>query len=109
VHIFAVNDPDEFAAKKIRHNIAHIKSLLEQNNIKCTDKVSIEKGGNFARQVISYADAIKADLIMIMTNREKLIPTFSLGPWDEQLIFNDSKIPVMCINPRDLNIPILKI
>ena len=38
-----------------------------------------------------------------MTNQEKNLSTFIFGSYDEDLIFNTSQIPVMCINPRDFN------
>lgn len=65
--------------------------------------VIAEKGGNFTKQVIDYSTANDADLIMIMTNPEKGFKSFLLGSYDEDLIFNTSQIPVMCINPRDFN------
>jgi hypothetical protein len=40
---------------------------------------------------------------MIMTNPEKGFKSFLLGSYDEDIIFNTSQIPVMCINPRDFN------
>ncbi len=51
------------------------------------------------RQLI-FAEEIKADMIMIMTNSSDHMPYFNLGPWDEKIIFNPSMIPVMCINPH---------
>ncbi len=61
------------------------------------------KSGNFTKQVIDYATEINAGLIMIMTNPEKGFSSFILGSYDEDIIFNSSQIPVMCINPRDVN------
>lgn len=55
--------------------------------------------GNFAGQVLDYAIATKAGLIMILTNAREEQPEFILGPWDEKMIFNKARIPVMCINP----------
>jgi nucleotide-binding universal stress UspA family protein len=65
--------------------------------------VEAGKGGNFTKQVIDYATSNDADLIMIMTNPEKGFKSFLLGSYDEDIIFNTSQIPVMCINPRDFN------
>jgi nucleotide-binding universal stress UspA family protein len=62
-----------------------------------------EKGGNFTKQVIDYATSVNAELMLIMTNPDKNFKTFLLGSYDEDLIFNTSQIPVMCINPRDFN------
>jgi len=62
-----------------------------------------DKSGNFTKQVLDYATAENADMILIMTNPDKSLKTFLLGSYDEDIIFNASQIPVMCINPRDFN------
>ncbi|MDZ7775321.1 MAG: hypothetical protein U5L09_06735 [Bacteroidales bacterium] len=46
-------------------------------------------------------------MIMIMTNPDSTFKTFLLGSYDEEIIFNASQIPVMCINPRKFNYKIL--
>lgn len=66
-----------------------------------------EKGGNFTNQVIDYSTANNADMIMIMTNPDSSFRSFLFGSYDEEIIFNTSQIPVMCINPRKLNYEIL--
>lgn len=66
-------------------------------------EVKAAEGGNFTKQVIDYATALNAELIMIMTNPDKSFTKFILGSYDEDMIFNTSQIPVMCINPRDFN------
>jgi len=63
--------------------------------------------GSFSRNVIDYATARDADMIMIMTNPDKSFTKFLLGTYDEDMIFNTSQIPVMCINPRKFNYEIL--
>lgn len=62
-----------------------------------------DKSGNFTKQVLDYATAKNADMILIMTNPDKSLKSFLLGSYDEDIIFNTSQIPVMCINPRDFN------
>lgn len=62
-----------------------------------------EKATSFTKQVIDYSTARNADMILIMTNPDKSLKSFLLGSYDEDIIFNTSQIPVMCINPRDFN------
>ena len=64
---------------------------------------AVDKSGNFTKQVLDYATAKNADMILIMTNPDKSLKSFLLGSYDEDIIFNTSQIPVMCINPRDFN------
>ena len=66
-------------------------------------KITKAAKGNFSKVVIDYATANVADMIMIMTNPDKSYSKFLLGSYDEEMIFNSSQIPVMCINPRKYN------
>ncbi len=107
IHILYSNEKDEFIGGKIFRNVKQIKSIFEKNNINYVDVKLEEKGGNFAKNVISYSEKAEADLIVIMTNPDRILPSFVLGKWDEQILFNQLEIPVMCINPRDLYIMIV--
>lgn len=75
---------------------------FEEDDVKYTVSV-IEKGGNFAEKVIKYATSVNADLMMIMTNPDSSWTSYLLGSYDEEIIFNNSQIPTMCINPRKFN------
>jgi len=66
-------------------------------------KVVKAESSNFSKQIIDYATTNVCDMIMIMTNPDKSFSKFLLGSYDEELIFNTSQIPVMCINPRKYN------
>jgi nucleotide-binding universal stress UspA family protein len=59
--------------------------------------------GDFTKKVVEHATAVYADMIMIMTNPDSSFTKFLLGSYDEDMIFNTSQIPVMCINPRKYN------
>ncbi len=82
--------------------ITMITNHFQVNDVK-HEVVSAEKSGNFTKQVIDYATAQNADMILIMTDPDKSFTSFLLGRYDEEIIFNTSQIPVMCINPRDFN------
>lgn len=82
--------------------ITMITNHFEANNIKYTIRTA-DKSGNFTKQVLDYATSENADLILIMTNPDKSLKSFLLGSYDEDIIFNQSQIPVMCVNPRDFN------
>ena len=95
IHIYSIKSPELAEAVKIITN--HF------DNEMVTYKVIETDGSNFSKQVIDYATANVADMIMIMTNPDKSFSTFLLGSYDEEMIFNTSQIPVMCINPRKYN------
>lgn len=96
IHIYQLNN------ESIKKSVALITKYFEENNVDYSVKVA-EKSSNFEKQVVDYATSINSELIMIMTNPSKGLSSFFLGSYDEDIIFNLSQIPVMCINPRDVN------
>jgi nucleotide-binding universal stress UspA family protein len=96
IHIY------QMTGAEISDAVKQITEYFTTNEVKFSIKVA-EKNTNFAKQVVDHATSINADLIMIMTDPDQSFKRFILGSWDEQIIFNGSQIPAMCINPRKLN------
>lgn len=107
IHIISTNEPSSEIASRVYRNTQQIKNFFDENGIEYIVKVDDEKGGNFAKSVIKYSEFVDADLIMVMTEPDALLPVFNWGKWDEQILFNTAKIPVMCINPRDFSIMVV--
>lgn len=103
VNIFAMYSSEAGRMARIKGNFNQIRKFFDQNGIKHTSKIC-ENKGTFPKNVLSYAKEIDADVIMIMTNPDKLMPSFMVSKWEEQILFNDNHIPVMAINPIDFNI-----
>lgn len=102
IHIYEMAS----APKGVKEATNRIAGYLGKNEVNYTHEKA-EKGGNYTQQVIEYATANNADMIMIMTNPDSSFKSFLLGSYDEEIIFNTSQIPVMCINPRKFNYEIL--
>lgn len=102
IHLFGAYFSDELLMHEVERNMAQIKNILSKNNIPYTEKITSDRGGNFAKSIVVYADYIKADIVLIMTNPDQLLPSFILSQWAEQVIFNSAKIPVLCVNPVEL-------
>jgi nucleotide-binding universal stress UspA family protein len=98
IHMLLIGD----ASEKVKDTANQIASYFEKNMISYSYKET-EKNSQFAQQIIDYATSNNADLIMIMTNPDKGFINFLLDSFDEEIIFNTSQIPVMCVNPRKLN------
>lgn len=96
IHIYQMN------GENIDEAVKQITEFFAKNDVVYTVRVA-QKNTNFAKQVIDYATSNNADLVMIMTDPDQSLKRFILGSWDEQIIFNGSQIPVMCINPRKFN------
>lgn len=92
----------QMSGDNINEAVKQITEFFGKNEVSYTIRVA-QKNTNFAKQVVDYATSNNADLIMIMTDPDQSFKRFILGSWDEQIIFNTSQIPVMCINPRKFN------
>jgi nucleotide-binding universal stress UspA family protein len=91
--------PKEFdVAKKINVVTKQIEEAFRNNDIKYQINAS-DKTANFGRQLIDYATTNNADLIVMMTSPDIFSPDFKSSQWSESLMFNQGKVPVMCINP----------
>ncbi len=100
IQIFPKRETSSHEKKKIMSVVKQIKNIFDKHNVKYVDKVSDNNAGNFAKQVIDYAVENNSDLIMTMVSSEGFVPFFDSQ--DEQIIFNTSQIPVICINPVDI-------
>lgn len=96
IHLIPKFESDKYHKNRIMTVTKQIKDIMNQYGIKFYDKVSSPEAGNFAKQVIDYSVENNADLIMTLVNKDK---TFFFSSWDEQIIYNSSQIPVICINP----------
>ena len=101
VSLFQANENDQALDGRIHVITSQITKILDENKIHY-EITRAEKTGDFANQVLAYADEHLSDLIMIMTIPHIDVPGFSVSTWDETMMFNESEIPVMCINPTEL-------
>ena len=98
INIFRQPLSDSDMGNKIKVVSSQIEKAFKEYDIKYSI-TDAEKSGHFAGQMIDYAVAEKADLIMIMTDADIFSADFNAGAWDEKMMFNKAQIPVMCINP----------
>ncbi|MBP9185724.1 MAG: universal stress protein [Bacteroidia bacterium] len=99
IHILGVSTSKDKEAEHIVGNYSRQASdSISDHNIPCT----IEKrlGGNITNTTIAYAEEIKADLIVIMTEQEPQIGSFFLGKFAQQMV-NNSPVPVICVPTRE--------
>jgi nucleotide-binding universal stress UspA family protein len=60
----------------------------------------IKTYSTYSDTVLHYADEIKADLVIINTEQDRVISQFFLGTNAQQVV-HKSQIPVLCIHPED--------
>ncbi|HOW26490.1 MAG TPA: universal stress protein [Bacteroidales bacterium] len=102
IHLFQTSTSDESVVEAAKL----MDEYFRKNKVKHTYMIS-EKSTGFSGAVINYATSLDADMILIMTNPDASFSKFLLGTYDEEMIFNNSQIPVMCINPRKFSYQIL--
>lgn len=96
IHLFQLYQPIEEERMHLQTIAKQITREFEKNNISC-QLVEAKKNISFSKQVLSYANENKAELIAIMTSLNAL--DFIISAYDEKVIFNPYEIPVMCVNP----------
>jgi nucleotide-binding universal stress UspA family protein len=97
IHIFGEHVDDQFQQQRVDNNVAYAKKFFTQNNIEFTVGFAKE-GGNFVKQILHYATSINADLLAVLNLDYRSISHF-LKNKEEELITNDSQIPVLMVNP----------
>ena len=99
VHILAMDTEggDEHFIKMERE-AEQVREIISSNNVPCVMKVV--SGSYVAEEVLSYAKAESADLILSMSDLEKMnITEYFTGPFAQQIV-NHSSIPVLSIRPK---------
>ncbi|MFA8299060.1 MAG: universal stress protein [Hyphomicrobiales bacterium] len=54
---------------------------------------------NFDSEILKFTDEIDPDLLVIVTNSDIYSPSFNHTAWDEKMMFNSTKTPVLMVNP----------
>lgn len=100
IALFKTGTSDELLQKKANNNIIFAKKFLEEKNIVYTVNVADGKK-SFPDETIEFANNSDCDLILIMTTKDIGFKDYVLGATEQEIIANDAKIAVMCINPRE--------
>ena len=99
IYIFKKNLKDKGFLKSLLSNMLFTEKYFKNKGIEYEISVS-EARSNFAEQTLEFSNKIDADLILIMTTKAINYADYIFGASEQNMIANDSKIPVMCVNPR---------
>lgn len=98
VHILGlIDDPSQ--APSLRTYITQAAEHLKQEGIKYT--ATVRKYSNYSDAVLSYAESIQADLVVINTEQDRFFAQLFLGTNAQQIVHN-AQLPVMCVHPADI-------
>jgi nucleotide-binding universal stress UspA family protein len=97
VHIVVPDESDEFLKNKLLANITFANKFFSERSIDVKATVAPKSG--FDKEIVKLAISIDADLIAIMNiQKNNILGTLS-SSYEQYMITNDAKIPVMCVNP----------
>ncbi|MCR5821400.1 MAG: universal stress protein [Bacteroidales bacterium] len=82
----------------LRTYMKQATDYLETEKIRYS--TTIRKYNDYSDAVLHFADGIKADLVIINTEQDKIISQIFLGTNAQQIVHR-SQIPVLCIHPED--------
>ena len=100
IHILTYRMSDEFLNNKMMANLNQIKTLLSDNGVAYDEKI-MDNNDDFASVTLNYAEAIGADLIMIMTQSEdKTIREYIIETYPQQIVNDSGHVPIFCVNPN---------
>ncbi len=98
IHVLGIDmEKSKSSAKKMELEAAQIKNIVEKHNIKC--KIKVQSSDYISDNVLKYAKKVNADLIVIMSDMDRMnISEYLMGPFSQQIV-NHSPIPVLSIRP----------
>ncbi|MDA9120910.1 universal stress protein [Flavobacteriales bacterium] len=91
---------DEFIVNRLTRQLDQVKKYVVEQGVECGAEIIRDTKGEhtLAASIIDYANRIKGDLIMLMTQQEQDITEFFIGSSAQEVI-NTSDIPVLSIVP----------
>jgi nucleotide-binding universal stress UspA family protein len=98
VHVLGVDaELSEETNNKLILQAEQIKTIAENHHIPCETKVI--EGSFLAEEILKYAKDIQADLVIVMSDLDKMsVSDFIMGPYAQQIV-NHSHIPILSIHP----------
>ncbi|MBI2269072.1 MAG: universal stress protein [Bacteroidetes bacterium] len=103
VYVFSPLETDEYLRNSATRNLNYTKSEMQIHKISF-ETATAEKSGNFVKQLLHYASKIDADLITMLNIQDIGLTEFIAGPDEQQVITNETQIPVLCMNPVNVTV-----
>lgn len=100
VHLFVNKRKDEFHENAVARNLAFSKKYLTEHNVDFTVSHTNEMD-TFEKELIRFSQNIGADMIGIVNHNESAMTNLLGSNFDQNVITNDAKIPVLISNAID--------
>ena len=98
VHLITPNESDEFLSNKLKANRIWAAKYLKGKNVKFTTQV-VDDGDNLLEGVFKLSEKVEADLIAIMNLQKNSLMGVLGSSYQQEIIANKAKVPVLCLNP----------
>ncbi len=98
-YLYATASKDGVVESRTKANLVFNKKFLEDKGVEY--EIVVAKGvKSFSQETITFAEEINASMILVMTTRDIAFHDYVLGAYEQFIIANSAKIPVLVINPR---------
>lgn len=104
VHLISPAEHDEFLKNQLDRNLTYAQEFFNELGIENTVKVSEHSSSAFVKDVVRFAASVDADLISIMNLHEKSLMGILGQTYEQQVITNESSIPVLILNPKETRV-----
>tara|TARA_B100001287_G_scaffold276658_1_gene288517 strand:- start:24740 stop:25570 length:831 start_codon:yes stop_codon:yes gene_type:complete len=98
VHLITPYESDEFLNNKLRANRAWAAKYLKSKDVNFSTHI-VEKGEKLIEGVFKLSKKVDADLIAIMNLQNNSLMGILGSSYQQEVITNPLKVPVLCINP----------
>ena len=99
VHLITNDSTDSFIKTKLKANQIWATKYLDSNKIKNSSHL-VPEGKTLSEGIFLLSYKVKADLIAIMNLQDDSILGLLENSFQDEIIGNDYKIPVLCVNPH---------
>jgi len=99
VHLLTNDDSDEFIKTKLKANQVWASNYLESKDIKNSSHL-VDQDDSLTKGIFKLSKEVDADLIAIMNLEDETVLGLYENTFQEEIVANDLKVPVLCVNPH---------
>ena len=99
VHLLTNDNSDEFIKTKLKANQIWASNYLESKDIKNSSHL-VDQGDSLTEGIFKLSKEVDADLIAIMNLADETVLGLYENSFQEEIVANDLKVPVLCVNPH---------
>jgi nucleotide-binding universal stress UspA family protein len=99
VHLLTNDNSDEFIKTKLKANQVWATNYLESKDIKNSSHL-VDQGDSLTEGIFKLSKKVDADLIAIMNLADETVLGLYENSFQEEIVANDLKVPVLCVNPH---------